>query len=138
MKTYSVWDSVKIFYNVLRLFGHTSFSIEGKIEKGKIRATVFDNVSMIFWCLFISFIIYTNFKNDYSLIKTNSFIIDKANHMATLFLISNVLFSNLTNMSRRKQIWNIFKVFYEFDQQVIVHLMTRKLLLNDFCPLFAL
>lgn len=42
MKIYSVWDSMGILYYVLKGFGYISFTIEGKIENGKIRSTVSD------------------------------------------------------------------------------------------------
>lgn len=119
MKTYSIWDSIKVFYYVVKFFGYVSFSIDGKIENGKIRSTVRDAAIVTFRLLVLAFIIYLNFKDDIVLIKTKSLIIDLANRLATMFLITNVLFSAMTKIWKRKKIWSIYKHLHDFDGQVM-------------------
>lgn len=118
MKVYTIWSSTKVFYYISKSFGNAPFSIVGKIENGKIRTTPRDFLVMTIRFSLLSFLIYLNVINDFSLIKTNSFIIDKANHLANILLVFNVLFAGSINAFKRKQIWSIFKQFYEFDKQV--------------------
>ena len=118
MKVYSIWNPLRIFYYIFKIFGQASFTIDGKFENGKIRLTKFDRFLLTARLHVICFWVYLNFVNDFSLIKTNSFIIDKTNHLAKLFLVNNVLVSSLNFNLRRNQIWGIFNQLHQFDKQV--------------------
>ena len=118
MKVYSIWNPLRIFHHVFKMYGQASFCIDGNIENGKIRVTKFDRVLVTFRLLVMCFLVYLNVVKDYSLIKTNSFIIDKTNHLAKVFLVTNVFLSSLNFNLRRNQIWGIFNQLYTFDKQV--------------------
>lgn len=103
---------------MVKLFGYITFSIDGKIQNGKIHSTIWDIFVMLCGSAFISVIIYVNFTIDLTLIKTKSFIIDQGNRLTTLFIISNVLVSSIINGLRRYEIWNVFKNISDFDKKV--------------------
>lgn len=117
-KVYSFWDTIWVLYLMVKSFGYISFSIDGKIQNGKIKTTLRDILILLFGASFVQVVIYLNFTHDLTLIKTNSFIIDSGNRITTLFIISNVLLSSLMNTLRRRQIWNIFAKISNFDKEV--------------------
>lgn len=117
-KVYSLWDTTKAIYLLVKITGYISFSISGKIENGKIKTTILDFVFLASFCSFYSSIIYINFVNDLSLVSTKSLLIDKGSHFVTLFMISNVLLSAITNNNKRHKIWGLFIKMDEFDKGV--------------------
>lgn len=116
-KVYTVWDSIRLIYVVLKLTGYVTFTIDGKIENGKIKSTVFDSIVSISLNLFLCFVIFINVTNDFSLISTKSFLIDKGSHVVTIFLTLNVLVTSILNIKRRREIWGIFVKMHEFDKE---------------------
>lgn len=76
-KKVPIWNTVKPFYWILRAFGLAVFSIDGKISSGKIK-TSFHNIVHFLVVLSVQFyVLYLNLKEDFSLSRTNSFLIDK-------------------------------------------------------------
>lgn len=118
MKVYSVWDTVHIFYYVVKFFGYICFSIDGKIEKGRIKSSVLDILMITFSNVCMLYVIYLNLTYDLSLISTKSFIIDNGTYLVTLFSITNVFMSSVINTIRRFEIWSVFKTFNNFDIEV--------------------
>lgn len=118
MKVYSVWDSIKLLYYILKSIGYISFTVSGKIENGQIKTTVFDHASRTASIIVMVIMIYMNCINNFTLIKTGTLVIDITNYLANLFLVYNVLFSIVFIHLRRYQIWNIFKQFHKFDEEV--------------------
>lgn len=118
MKIYSVWDSVRIFYLVVKFCGYISFSIDGRIENGRIRSRIFDILLTTFANSSMVYIVFINYTNDVSLMTTKSFIIDKGTRLVSLSSITNVFISSIINTLRRHEIWSIFKGFHDFDKQV--------------------
>jgi hypothetical protein len=116
-KVYSIWDTVKIIAFALKIVGF-SVSIDGKIEKGKIKFTFSDVFILLTGNIFFCFVIYINFANDLSLISTKSFLIDKGSQLVSMFMITNVLLSTIINTFRRRKIWGIFLKMHEFDVEV--------------------
>lgn len=117
-KVYTIWDTIQIFYYVVKSFCYITFSVDGKIENGKIKSTVFDVVTVFGANIALTFIIYINFEYDLSLISTKSFIIDMGNRGVTLFMIMNVFVSSMINSLRRHEIWSFFTQLHEFDGEV--------------------
>lgn len=118
IKVYSFWDTIRVFYYVVKGFGYVSFSIDGRIEKGKIKSTFLDILMVLSGCSFFAVIIYLNITNDLTLISTKSFLIDKGNRSVTLFTIINVFLSSIINGLRRHEIWRSFKKLSNFDHEV--------------------
>lgn len=133
MRIYSVWDIVRVFYRLVKFLGYISFSIDGKIENGKIKSTAFDILLMTGCNIFMLYIIYINSVHDLTLIKTKSFIIDKGTRLVTLFMLTNVFISSFINSVRRFEIWSVFKTFYDFDKEV-----KDQLLVTFFSSIFFL
>ena len=118
MKVYSIWNPLRIFYYIFKIFGQASFTIDGKIENGKIRVTVFDGIGGTVRLLIGCWLVHWNIFNDFSFNITNSFIIDLTNYLVTVFLMMNALSSSISNNLRRNQIWSIFNQLHDFDKQV--------------------
>lgn len=118
LKVYTIWDSIQVFYYVTKSLGYAVFSIDGKIQNGKIRSTFWDLLIVFFLYVSVGSIIYFNYTMDLSVVSTNSFIIDMGNRLVTLFMVSNVLSSSLINGLRRHEIWSVFKKLSDFDKEV--------------------
>lgn len=103
---------------MLKVCGCAGYSIDGKIENGKIKSTVFDVWTIVIGGVLMIYSIFVNFTDNLTLISTNSFIIDGGTRMVTILSIMNLFASGIINSLRRFSIWEIFKHMHEFDKQV--------------------
>lgn len=127
MKEYTLWDTVQMFYYMVKFFGYISFSIDGKIEKGRIKSTICDVAIVTTGSLILTYIIYVNFTNDLTLILTESFIIDKGTRFITMLMIVNIFVTAIINTARRRKIWKVFRQFHEFDKEVVYFSVMMKI-----------
>jgi len=117
---FSIWTIVKYYYAFAKYFGLAPYEIEGPIESGKIK------FSLWYTCFFVaalglqSVLVYVNFKMDLSLSKTNSFLIDKGAHFVEILNVFDILLSTVINAIFRKKIWSCFRRCHEFDEEVNV------------------
>jgi hypothetical protein len=102
----------------VKSFGYISFSIDGRIEKGKIKTTIFDILMVVWSFSYFAAIIYLNINNDLTLISTKNVLIDMGNRGVTLFTILNVFLSSIINTLRRHKIWGCFIQISNFDSEV--------------------
>lgn len=118
MKTYTFWDTLHVLYRFIKAWGYISFSIDGKIEKGRIKSTVWDVLFVAAYNLLLCYIIYVNVVYDLTLISTKTFLIDKATRLISIAMVSNVILSGFINTARRYKIWKIHRTFHDFDIEV--------------------
>ena len=117
-RIYSLWDTVKLLSTVCRITGFLTFSIDGKIENGKIKLSYLDIFILTVLNIFYGFVIYINYTNDLALISNNSVFIDMGSRLVRHFIVFNVILSSLINTWRKKDIWGIFKKMSKFDKEV--------------------
>lgn len=117
-KIYSFWNTIHVFYIVVKVLGYVSFSIDGKVENGKIKTTFWDILILFFASCIFAAVIYLNVANNLTLISTKSFVIDSGNRLVNLTVIINVLLALWVNAYKRREIWSIFKEIYEVDKAV--------------------
>lgn len=117
-RIYSCWDTVRIFYIVLKVSGFIAYSIDGRIENGKIKTRVMD-IAMLSLCLFTYLaVFYINFKFDLTLISTKSPTIDIGNRLIHYYIIINVFLTTFIHFIWKYPVWEIFQSFSEFDKDV--------------------
>jgi hypothetical protein len=114
----SLWDSVRTFYIGMKFFGYAYYSIDGKIEDGKVKSTFLDTIIAIFVTTTLLCLIYLNYAYNLSLIATKSRIIDMGSRGVLLFEITNVLITQISMYIRRNDIWGIFKRLYKLDNEL--------------------
>lgn len=115
---FTVWNLVKPFYWILKFFGLGVFTIDGDIEDGKIKTSIWDIFQMILVLSVQFYILHINIKFDMSLSRTSSILIDRGAHFIEIFNSLNVLLSICLYALFRKRIWRIFRKCYEFDVEV--------------------
>lgn len=113
-----VWSVIKVFYWILKPFGLAPFSIDGKIENGKIKTSRFDFCHFSLVLSVQVWVLYINFYENYSLSRTNSFLIDKGAYCIEIFNAFNVIFGSCLYAVNRRKFWAIFISFHSFDQEV--------------------
>lgn len=115
---YSMWDIVRPFYYVLKMFGLAIYSVEGDLKTGRIR-TRFWHVLQLMVILSIQiYVLYIKITVDMSLSKTGSVLIDAGSRLVEVFNVFNVVFGTLSYTYYRKVIWRIFRKCHEFDCEV--------------------
>jgi hypothetical protein len=119
-KYYNCWDSTRIYYLVLKICGFIAYSVEGKIENGRIKIKLADIFIMLTALTTYTFILYINFGNDLTLIQTKSPTIDVGNRLIYNFTIINIFLTVIVNFIMRHSIWGIVRNFSKFDKDVSV------------------
>lgn len=134
----SIWSTVIPIYRVLRVFGLTPFSVVGEIKNGKIKSNVFDGLQLCIVLCVQLYVLYINFKEDLSMSRTNSPLIDKGAYLIENFNVLNILLGTSFYAVYRKKIWRIFSKFYQFDKEVKSLNCFEKLSRKAFLQLFKL
>lgn len=116
--SHTIWDTVKQFQLGWKLFGFANFSIDGTIEKGKIKINFFDILLSILSNSLTLYVMYLNKQNDLTLIFTKSRVINMGSRVVLFFCIINVFISSMTMMTRRKDVWGIFDRCHKLDEEL--------------------
>lgn len=117
-KIYSCWDTIRIFYILSKVSGFIAYSIDGRIENGKIKTRLMDIV-MLNSFLFIYFVVfYLNYRYDLTLISTQSPTIDIGNRLIHNYIIINAFLTTFLQFIWKDSVWEIFQSFSEFDKDV--------------------
>lgn len=110
--------SWKQFYWILKPFGLVPFSVVGEIEEGKIKTNFFDCVHFMLVLSVQLWVLWVNIWENYSLSRTNTFLIDKGAYFIEIFNACNVIFGSCLYVFHRRNFWNIFMKFHNFDKEV--------------------
>lgn len=117
-KIYNSWDTVWIFYIVLKISGFISYSFDGRIENAKIKLRLRDAMLLCFSMSVYFAVFYINSSFDLTLISTKSPTIDIGNRLIHFYIIINVFLTSFIHFVWRYQVWEIFQKFSEFDKDV--------------------
>lgn len=117
-KKYSAWDTSRIYFLVLKFSGFIAYSIDGKIENGRIKIKIVDLLIMMLALCIYSFTFYINTQYDLTLIQTKSPTIDVGNRLIHNFIILNVFATVFLNFIMKYSIWGILRSFSKFDIDV--------------------
>ncbi|KAG5669291.1 hypothetical protein PVAND_017181 [Polypedilum vanderplanki] len=118
VKQSSIWDLVGKFQIAMKVFGFANFTIDGKIEDGKIKTTFVDIIIAFATNSLIFYLIYLNYNSNLSLISTNSKVIDIGSRVVLLFEITNVFATSIIMFVRRHQLWGIFSRCHRLDGEL--------------------
>lgn len=114
----SIWDIVRRFHFAWKIFGFANFSVDGKIENGKIKFQFWDILTASVVNSLLLYIIYLNWMEDLSLLTTRSRVINMGSRLVLLYQIINVFIASVTMMMRRKEVWGIFRRCHKLDEEL--------------------
>jgi hypothetical protein len=114
----SLWSIVSKFHIAMKIFGFANFTVDGKIENGRIKTTPTDVAVAIVTNSLVFYLIYLNYDSNLSLISTKSRVIDIGSRVVLLFEITNVLATSVIMFTRRHQLWGIFSRCHRLDGEL--------------------
>lgn len=115
---YTIWDIVKRFHILWKLFGFAHFSVDGKIENGKIKLEFFDILSAIISNSIILYIVYLNYDQNLTIISTTSGVINLGSRLVLIYEIGNVFIAAIIMMMKRHDVWSIFYRCHKLDEEL--------------------
>ena len=115
---YTIWDTVKRFHIGWKFFGFAHFSVDGKIENGKIKLEIFDIFAAIISNSIVLYIVYLNYSQDLTIISTTSGVINLGSRMVLIYEIGNVFIAAVIMMLKRYDVWGIFYRCHKLDEEL--------------------
>lgn len=116
--SYTIWDTVKRFHIGWKFFGFAHFSVNGKIDNGKIKLEVFDILSAIISNSIVLYIVYLNYNQDLTIISTTSRVINLGSRLVLIYEIGNVFIAAVIMMLKRHDVWGIFYRCHRLDEEM--------------------
>ncbi|XP_070504866.1 putative gustatory receptor 28b [Chironomus tepperi] len=115
---YTIWDIVKRFHVGWKIFGFAHFSVDGKIENGKIKLELFDFLSAVISNSIVLYIVYLNYDRDLTIISTTSRVINMGSRLVLIYEIGNVFIAAVIMMLKRHDVWGIFYRCHKLDEEL--------------------
>lgn len=104
----NIYDAIKPFYYLLKIFGFACFTIKGKITDGKIKSTIFDILTLLAYCSFLN---WTVIRSIYGFGNIRSHFIIYVCVSASSVMIMN-------SFIQRHSFWNILRHLHSFDESI--------------------